>query len=369
MATLSSRLLAEKVPEAAGVRDRYGPQWRTVARAAAVLTLIGSAVIHFSQVGIHLEEWSPAGITFVVLAGAELVLATAILVGASRPAYLAGIWVSQATILVWLLSRTVGIPFGPEAFIPEPVGRPDLIASALEAITMGTLFALFLSRPAGGRALHLSGRGYLAVGMMASLVGVSSWFAVLPEGGCEAHGASESLTGPLIPIDGHSILGRDTPVAEANAGQEVGLVVGLLDNCGSSTLTIRSARLTGATNFKKAARPVSLWVVPSWLARPGRIIPAAVLKGNGTPLPGEVEVEPAGDSTKYPGLVLLLNAAPVGDFWVNAIEVTYTAGGRTYVSPYATIARLRVSETSGKGVRTGMGQDRVVEGGRIDARV
>jgi hypothetical protein len=343
MTTLTSRLLAERLPDGTKGQGVGRPQWRAVARAAAILTLVGSAVIHFSQVRAHLQEWRPSGITFLVLAGAELLLAVAMLIGASRPAYLLGIWVSQATILLWLLSRTVGIPFGPEAFVPEPVGRPDLTATALEALTLGVLFPLYLWRSAGNGANRFSARGYLAMGLMAILVGSSTWFAVLPAGGCDGHGASESLTGPLIPIDGHSILGRNTPVAQANAGQEVGLVVGVLKNCGSSILTIRSARLTGATNFEMAARSISFWVVPPTLARPGRIVPVDALKRNGVPLPGKVEVPPQEESTQYPGLVLLVHAARRGDFSVNSIGVTYTAGGRTYTSPYATIARLRIS--------------------------
>jgi hypothetical protein len=343
MATLASRLLAEKLPDTTEGQGARRAQWRLVARAGGIFTLVGSAVIHFSQVDTHLEEWRPAGIAFLVLAGSELVLAAGILVGASRPAYLLGIWVSQATILLWLLSRTVGIPFGPEAFVPEPVGRPDVIATALEAGTLAALFPLFLLRPTRAAETRLSGLGYIAMGVTAILVGSSTWFAVVRAGGCEGHEASESLTGPLIPIDGHSLLGRRTPVAEATPGQDVGLVVGLLNNCGSSAITIRRARLTGTTNFETAAQALSFWVVPPSLAQPGRVVPADVVKRRGLPLPGEVEIEPVIDSTRYPGLVLLVRATRAGDFWVNAVEIIYTVGGRTYGSPYATLARLRIS--------------------------
>ncbi|MGH2554230.1 MAG: hypothetical protein ACRDHO_00740 [Actinomycetota bacterium] len=343
MATMNSRLLAERSAGAAEATGGSPTPWRTVARAGAIFTLIGSAIIHFSQVRIHLQEWGPAGATFLVLAGAELVLAATILVAASRPAYLVGIWVSQATILLWLLSRTVGIPFGPEAFVPEPIGKPDLTATTLEAITMVALFPLFLSRPSGNVQLHLSSRAYLAVGVLALLVASSTWFAMLPPGGCDGHRASESRTGPLVPIDGHSILGANTPVAEAIAGQQVGLVVGLLHNCGSSTLTIRSGRLAGAPKFEMAGRSVSFWVVPPSLAQPGRPIPADLLRRRGTPLPGEVPIEPAKESRRYPALVLLVHATRAGDFWVNAVEITYAVEGRVIRFPYATAARLRIS--------------------------
>lgn len=343
MATLTSRLLAERIPQAGGLRAKGGSQWRSLARAAAVFTLIGSAVIHFSHAGVHLKEWRPAGITFLALAGAELALAAWLLVGASRVAYLLGIWVSQATVLLWGLSRTVGIPFGPDAFVPEPLGRPDLTSTVLEAITLVVLLPLLLSRAAGNGEIDLSRSGYVAVGVMAILVGSSTWVAVLPATGCGGHEASELLTGPMIPIDGHSMLGRNTPVVEAEAGKEVGLVVGLLNNCGTSTLTVESAGLTGATNFAMAGRSVSFWVVPPSLAQPGLVIPVDVLKRTGMRLPGRVEVEPAKGSTRYPGLVLLVDAIRPGDVFVNAVEVTYTTRERRYSSPYATIARLRIS--------------------------
>ena len=209
-------------------------------------------------------------------------------------------------------------------------------------MTLAALFPLFLLRSGGTRATQLGGRGCLAVGLMAMIVGSATWFAVLPSGSCHGHGGAESLTGPLIPIDGHSILSRNTPIAEAKAGREVGLVVGLLHNCDSRALAIRSARLTGVTDFETAGRAVSFWVVPPSLARPGEVIPLEVLRQDGAPLPGEIEVRSGEETTEFPGLVLVVHATRPGDFSVSAIEVTYTVGGRTYVSPYATIARLRI---------------------------
>ena len=40
--------------------------------------------------------------------------------------------------MLWLYSRTVGLPFGPEAGVPEPLGLADCAACALE---LGTLLA------------------------------------------------------------------------------------------------------------------------------------------------------------------------------------------------------------------------------------
>ena len=53
---------------------------------------------------------------------------------------------SAGPLLVWLYSRTLGLPFGPDAGIPEAVGIPDVVCCALE---IGTLIAavVLLRRP------------------------------------------------------------------------------------------------------------------------------------------------------------------------------------------------------------------------------
>ena len=50
--------------------------------------------------------------------------------------------VSIAPLTVWLVSRTAGLPFGPEAGTAEAVGLPDLMACALEVATLVGALAL-----------------------------------------------------------------------------------------------------------------------------------------------------------------------------------------------------------------------------------
>ena len=68
---------------------------------------------------------------------------------AARPrrlALIAAVVVSAGPLLVWLYSRTLGLPFGPDAGIAEAVGIPDVVCCALE---IGTLIAavMLLRRP------------------------------------------------------------------------------------------------------------------------------------------------------------------------------------------------------------------------------
>ena len=83
----------------------------------------------------HLDEWLAAGVFFVALTLAEVAAAAAVLAWDRAwrlPALVAAVVVSAGPLLVWLVSRTVGLPFGPEAFEPEAVGVADVLSCVLE---------------------------------------------------------------------------------------------------------------------------------------------------------------------------------------------------------------------------------------------
>jgi hypothetical protein len=44
--------------------------------------------------------------------------------------------VSVVPLLAWVLSRSVGLPIGPEPGVPEAIGLADLSACALELLTL-----------------------------------------------------------------------------------------------------------------------------------------------------------------------------------------------------------------------------------------
>ncbi len=47
-------------------------------------------------------------------------------------------------MVLWAVSRTAGLPFGPEPWMPEPVGRPDFTATLLEGATIVALVLLLV---------------------------------------------------------------------------------------------------------------------------------------------------------------------------------------------------------------------------------
>jgi hypothetical protein len=103
---------------------------RLVLRAVVAFTLLGAALIHAAQAPSHFAEWWTAGASFVALAAVQALLGAAAAAGADRRVWRLAQAVSLAAIGLWALSRTVGLPVGPEAGQPEPVGRADLAAVA-----------------------------------------------------------------------------------------------------------------------------------------------------------------------------------------------------------------------------------------------
>ena len=117
-------------------------------------SLVGASAIHAAVLPAHLEEWWAAGAFFLVLTMAELAAANAVLVprdGVRMPALLAATAVSVVPLAVWLVSRTVGLPFGPEVGDPESIGVADVMACALELLGLAIALGLVLGRAATRR--------------------------------------------------------------------------------------------------------------------------------------------------------------------------------------------------------------------------
>jgi hypothetical protein len=155
-----------------------------------VAGLVGSAVIHVAVMPEHFTEWPAAATFFVVLTLAELVVAAWLLLGAARPsALLAAAAVSAGPLLLWLWSRTTGLPFGPEPGQPEAVGLADGAACLLEVVTLVLAIALIRGwtsdRRAGPSSTHAARLALVALVAVTAL-GLAgaplAWFTVLVEG-------------------------------------------------------------------------------------------------------------------------------------------------------------------------------------------
>ncbi len=104
--------------------------------AALTLLLAVPAGIHLAMIGEHLDESALFGVFFALTGAAQLIFAARI---ASRPTIgrVAGsVLVNAAVVMVWVLSRTAGLPIGPEAGHPEAVFLSDAVATGLEIVAI-----------------------------------------------------------------------------------------------------------------------------------------------------------------------------------------------------------------------------------------
>lgn len=119
----------------------------------------GAAVLAFAAGGLHLmagpghvAEWWVYGLFFFGAAAAQaaygLVLFTQGIEGwGGWPAvrgrvYLVGVAMTAAIIVLWIVSRTVGVPVGPEAFEPEGIGVLDATSKVVEVALIAVLLRL-----------------------------------------------------------------------------------------------------------------------------------------------------------------------------------------------------------------------------------
>lgn len=102
----------------------------------AVLLLCGlawaSGIIHIHASIDHLQESVVHAAFFVALASAQFGWGAVLYRSPTARLVLFGAGGSVAVALLWLVSRTIGLPIGPEAWTPEPVGILDVVATVDE---------------------------------------------------------------------------------------------------------------------------------------------------------------------------------------------------------------------------------------------
>lgn len=119
-------------------------QSRGVLYTVASLSLI-AGLIHLWVMPEHFQEWWGYGTFFLVAALAQVAYVPLLLRWPNRTVLVLGIVGNSAIVLLYLLTRGVGIPlFGPEAGEIEEVGIIDVCATSSEAALVVALGALLL---------------------------------------------------------------------------------------------------------------------------------------------------------------------------------------------------------------------------------
>ena len=111
-------------------------------RTAGILSLL-AAMAHVLATPGHLQVWWVYGALFALAALLEAAVGMLVFALPPRrrlvPLYLAGAALHLGTIAVWAVSRTVGVPFGPERGEVEPAGWLDGASKLLEAASAGLM--------------------------------------------------------------------------------------------------------------------------------------------------------------------------------------------------------------------------------------
>jgi spore coat protein A, manganese oxidase len=130
------------------------------ARQLAIVLSAYASLLHDWVLPEHYRDWWGYGLFFLVAAVAQAFYAGMLLLWPRRWVCLVGIAGNTALLGLYMLTRTLGVPFvpllGPYAGTVEPVGVPDLASAAAEVGLVLILVRLVVKAPHATRVAPLS---------------------------------------------------------------------------------------------------------------------------------------------------------------------------------------------------------------------
>jgi hypothetical protein len=106
----------------------------------------GCALVHAAAGPAHFREATAFGAFFVVASALQATWAMLVVRRVNRALLKIGAFGNTAVLLLWAVTRTVGLPIGPEAWHAEAVAPPDAFASFLEVMVILGAGALLVDR-------------------------------------------------------------------------------------------------------------------------------------------------------------------------------------------------------------------------------
>jgi hypothetical protein len=152
-------------------------------RAALACLAIGAAAIHLAMVPAHMGEWALEGWAFIGAAWAQLLVAVLAFARPKRWVWWFAIATNVAFVAAWAVTRTSGIPFGPQRDLVEKVTVVDGACVAFElALVVGALGMLAL--PLAWRSTRSR---FLAPVLPVAVLAVTSFAIASPTARNHAH--------------------------------------------------------------------------------------------------------------------------------------------------------------------------------------
>jgi len=147
---------------------------------------------------------------FVAVAAAQLVWGAVALAWAPRWWLALGAAGNLVVVATWVLSRTAGLPAGPEAGIRLPVRFPDGLATALEVVVILGAAALLAWRPVPARSAARSPGVAIAAAVVAGVLALGGVLAQTGAIGSAPAGNGTGVNGPATPGGGGGNSGGGT---------------------------------------------------------------------------------------------------------------------------------------------------------------
>jgi hypothetical protein len=161
--------------------------------------LMGAAFVHFGVMGEHFDFAVAHGTFFAVAAWLQLGFALGLVLKPSRRLLQAIIVVNAAIVGIWIMSRTVGAPFGTPSWEPEPVGFADVLSTVFESFAIAGCVAVLAGKLETRKLAPAA--ALPAVGAVVSTVMILSTLSLVPAIAGEAHAHGGDAT--VAASDGH----------------------------------------------------------------------------------------------------------------------------------------------------------------------
>ena len=123
---------------------------------------VGAAAIHFAVIFGHFADYALYGLFFLVLSWAQLVWAAVVLWRPSRLWLWLGLTGNAIVLVVYVASRTTGLPAGPDRGHTEPFGALDVVGAILELALVPGCAALLAHPSLAGRPVRRRGAAAFA---------------------------------------------------------------------------------------------------------------------------------------------------------------------------------------------------------------
>jgi len=171
----------------------------------------GAAAIHFAVVFEHFAQDALYGVFFLVVAWAQMIWPAVLLWRPSRPWLSLGIAGNAVVVAAYVVSRTAGLPFGPDWHHAEPAGPLDVVSGVFEFALIAGCAALLWRPSLAGRpaARGAAARAAALAAVPAAVVAAAA--AVMTPGWAGPEGPAGMASGGSAAMPSRSSPGAARP--------------------------------------------------------------------------------------------------------------------------------------------------------------